>query len=144
MGPGIDESLLVNTKSAEDLQVLHYTLGQKYDNHHDWGVKGYYESRYVTMLLYLSSQDNIRNGGETAFPKALNSRGINIRPQKGMAVLFYNLLEDGNGDDLAVHAALPVLGGEKWMANFWVWDPKRFSNCGTPGGLGARPDTTDE
>ena len=41
------------------------------------------------------------------------------------AVLFYNLLEDGNGDDLAVHAALPVYQGEKWLANFWVWDPKK-------------------
>lgn len=43
---------------------------------------------------------------------------------KGSAVLFYNLLEDGNGDDLSLHAALPVRQGEKWLANFWVWDPK--------------------
>jgi prolyl 4-hydroxylase len=41
----------------------------------------------------------------------------------GQAVLFYNLLEDGNGDDLALHAAMPVKEGEKWLANFWVWDP---------------------
>ena len=41
------------------------------------------------------------------------------------AVLFYNLLADGNGDDLAVHAALPVYQGEKWLANFWVWDPRK-------------------
>ncbi len=43
---------------------------------------------------------------------------------KGSAVVFYNLLADGNGDDLTFHAALPVLHGEKWLANFWVWDPK--------------------
>ena len=47
-----------------------------------------------------------------------------VQPGKGSAVLFYNLLEDGNGDDLALHAALPVNEGEKWLANFWVWDPK--------------------
>ena len=43
-----------------------------------------------------------------------------VHPGKGSAVLFYNLLEDGNGDDLALHAALPVKQGEKWLANFWV------------------------
>ncbi len=26
---------------------------------------------------------------------------------RGAAVLFYDLLEDGNGDDLALHAAVP-------------------------------------
>ena len=36
--------------------------------------------------------------------------------------MFYNLLEDGNGDDLALHAAQPVHSGEKWLANFWIWD----------------------
>ena len=50
---------------------------------------------------------------------------VQVQPGKGSAVLFYNLLEDGNGDDLALHAALPVNEGEKWLANFWVWDPKR-------------------
>jgi prolyl 4-hydroxylase len=50
---------------------------------------------------------------------------LQVQPGKGSAVLFYNLLEDGNGDDLALHAALPVNEGEKWLANFWVWDPKR-------------------
>lgn len=30
-----------------------------------------------------------------------------------------------SGDDLSLHAALPVNRGEKWLANFWIWDPKR-------------------
>jgi prolyl 4-hydroxylase len=30
-----------------------------------------------------------------------------------------------SGDDLSLHAALPVTRGEKWLANFWIWDPKR-------------------
>ena len=45
--------------------------------------------------------------------------GFKVEPRKGSAVLFYNLLEDGNGDDLSLHAALPVWKGEKWLANFW-------------------------
>ena len=65
-------------------------------------------------------------GGETAFPKGYDGGGFKVHPGKGSAVLFYNLLEDGNGDDLALHAALPVEGDhEKILANYWVWDPTR-------------------
>ena len=39
--------------------------------------------------------------------------------------MFYSLLEDGNADDLSLHAALPVKEGEKWLANFWIWDDHR-------------------
>ena len=80
--------------------------------------------------MYLSDQTNSRAGGETSFPKGIlyqgdeMKQGFKVHPGKGSAVLFYNLLEDGNGDDLALHAALPVRDGEKWLANFWVWDDK--------------------
>lgn len=138
----------------EDLQVVHYDIGQKYDSHHDWGVSGYPESRYITLLFYLSDQVDPEAGGETSFPlgvipenrykkieKQINEngeevevevevvekelKGFKVHPGKGSAVLFYNLLPDGNGDVESLHAALPVRRGEKWLANFWVWDPKR-------------------
>ena len=119
----IDESLLTRDKCAEDLQVVHYENGQKYDSHHDWGVSGYPESRFLTLLLYLTDMASPDAGGETAFTKANHGKGVKVHPGKGSAVLFYDLLEDGNGDDLSLHAALPCTKGEKWLANFWVWDP---------------------
>eukprot|EP00981_Chlorochromonas_danica_P005623 scaffold1160_cov174-Ochromonas_danica.AAC.23 len=115
----------IDATNCEDLQVVNYKNGQKYDNHHDWGVSGYPESRYLTLLLYLNDMASRTAGGETAFPKAEGGLGFKVHPGKGSAVLFYDLLEDGNGDDLSLHAALPVYEGEKWVANFWVWDPKR-------------------
>jgi prolyl 4-hydroxylase len=115
----------LDQRNTEDIQVVHYKDGQKYDSHHDWGVSGYPESRYITLLLYLSDMPSPDAGGETAFPKGADGAGFKVQPGKGSAVLFYNLLEDGNGDDLALHAALPVVKGEKWLANFWVWDPAR-------------------
>lgn len=121
----IDEKHLWSHTNAEDIQVVHYVNGQKYDSHHDWGVSGYVESRYITLLLYLTDMESPTAGGETSFPKADGGTGLKVMPKKGNAVLFYNLLEDGNGDDLALHAALPVHSGEKWLANFWIWDPKR-------------------
>jgi hypothetical protein len=34
----IDEKKLNAVDAAEDIQVVHYDVGQKYDAHHDWGV----------------------------------------------------------------------------------------------------------
>ena len=121
----LDEAILHNTKNVEDIQVVHYINGQKYDSHHDWGVAGYPESRFLTLLMYLTDRPSPTAGGETSFPKGADGLGFKVTPKKGDAVLFYNLLPDGNGDDLALHAALPATEGEKWLANFWVWDPKR-------------------
>lgn len=121
----VSHTMLVPGQNAEDMQVVHYKLNQKYDSHHDWGVSGYPESRYITLLLYLNDMEHVTAGGETAFPKGADGLGFKVLPKKGMAVLFYSLLEDGNGDDLSLHAALPLIHGDKWLANFWVWDPKR-------------------
>ena len=55
-------------------------------------------------------------GGETMFPNAA-SGALAVRPVKGAAALFYNLLPDGNGDVASLHEALPIKKGEKWLAN---------------------------
>jgi prolyl 4-hydroxylase len=125
----IDPKLL-NEKGrhiAEDLQVVHYDIGQKYDSHHDWGVSGYPQTRYITLLMYLNDRISDSSGGETSFPlgvQADGTVGFKVRPPKNSAVLFYNLLPDGNADNLALHGALPVNQGEKWLANFWLWDDR--------------------
>ena len=67
-------------------------------------------------------------GGETSFPRWRNghtSKSMDMKPEKGKAMIFYMVNPDGNLDDLTQHAARPVLEGEKWFANLWLWDPYR-------------------
>eukprot|EP00929_Paragymnodinium_shiwhaense_P076989 TRINITY_DN39625_c0_g1_i1.p1 TRINITY_DN39625_c0_g1~~TRINITY_DN39625_c0_g1_i1.p1 ORF type:complete len:509 (+),score=48.19 TRINITY_DN39625_c0_g1_i1:84-1610(+) len=123
----ISNDRMQHTDAAELLQVVHYSVGQKYDAHHDFAVHGIGNPhiRCLTLLLYLN---NPANDGQTAFPKSKHEPGdkpVVTHPGKGAAVLFYNVLPDGNPDELSLHASLPVTRGEKWIANVWFWDPKR-------------------
>lgn len=112
---------------AEQLQLVHYDVGQEYTAHHDFGYAAAGDTiqgaRFATLLFYLNEPES---GGETEFPRYYNgqsSKGLRATPQKGKAVLFYSQLPDGNMDDLSHHAALPVTKGEKYLINLWVRDP---------------------
>jgi prolyl 4-hydroxylase len=119
---GIDHELLSSNKNAEELQVVRYQQSQEYAPHHDFGDDGTPEQRFLTLLLYIQLPDK---GGATSFPKAADGRGLQVVPARGDAVLFYSMLPDGNADDLALHAGMPIHEGEKWVCNLWVWDPVR-------------------
>ena len=113
----------------EDLQIVHYDQGQQYTAHHDFGYpdsRPNAPSRSINLCMYLNDEGLV--GGETAFPRARNAisdEGIKGVPQKGKAMIFYMRTPDGNLDDLSQHAAMPVIEGEKWFANLWIWDPIR-------------------
>lgn len=112
---------------AEPLQLVHYDVGQQYTAHHDFGYSPtdspYQGARFATLLLYLNEG---MEGGETSFPRAVNAETkepLKVVPEAGKAVLFYSFLPDGNLDDFSQHSAVPVIKGEKWLMNLWVWDP---------------------
>lgn len=112
---------------AEQLQLVHYDVGQQYTPHHDFALPSIIEGqpmRFATILLYLNEG---MGGGETAFPRWVNADTGNqliVKPEIGKAVLFYSLLPDGNMDERSQHTALPVTAGEKWLTNLWFWDPE--------------------
>lgn len=58
-------------ENGEDIQVLRYEPGQKYDPHHDYFVDKVNLARgghrIATILMYLS---DVEKGGETVFPSA--------------------------------------------------------------------------
>ena len=136
----IDESLLQKKANdilhahehslAESLQVVRYKESEEYTAHHDFVYPPTFHrhqpTRFATVLLYLNDDFE---GGESVFPRAANARfheGITIKPRRGTAVLFYNMLPDGNMDDLSQHSSQPIERGEKWLANLWVWEPHIF------------------
>lgn len=115
---------------AESLQVVRYKKGgEEYQPHHDFIYPSinhrYQPTRFATLLVYLNTVPE-GQGGETRFPRAVNNynaEGLEVQPRVGRAVLFYNLLEDGNVDDLSQHGSNPTKDHEKWLANLWIWDP---------------------
>ena len=65
-------------------------------------------------------------GGNATFPRAITAEfhdGVSIEPQSGKAILFYNVLPDGNVDELSIHATDTVERGVLYLANLWFWDP---------------------
>jgi prolyl 4-hydroxylase len=107
---------------CEDIQVLHYDLGGEYQPHYDYfdinTPGGLFHlnrggQRMATFMIYLSDTEE---GGETIFPKA----DIKIQPQKGKAVMFFNVDLNGKEDPMSLHGGAPVLKGEKWIMTRWI------------------------
>lgn len=63
---------------------------------------------------------------------------FSVRPSAGRAVLFYSQLPNGQEDPASLHGGCPVLEGEKWAANLWVWNTPREDFPGAPMKEGAK------
>ena len=108
----------LNLLRAESLSILRYGVGEEYKPHRDYlhdpklcgpGTPG---QRVRTIFCYLNEP---ALGGETEFLH-WNQR---FTPKLGRAVIFDNV-RDGAVDPDSVHAGLPVLAGEKWLATWWM------------------------
>ncbi|KAL1252391.1 hypothetical protein QQF64_017084 [Cirrhinus molitorella] len=105
-------------ETAEELQIANYGIGGQYEPHYDskltndsdFQLRG---GRIATVLIYMSDVDI---GGATVFPDV----GAALQPKRGTAVLWFNLLRNGNEDARTLHAACPVFVGSKWVANKWI------------------------
>lgn len=109
-------------ENGEGLQVLWYAIGGEYKNHFDYfdakhpGERKNLErggQRVGTFLMYLSDVDA---GGATRFPRM----NFEVRPKKGMALYFGDMLASGEGDKLSLHAGTPVIAGTKYLATKWL------------------------
>ncbi|KAJ7980181.1 Prolyl 4-hydroxylase subunit alpha-like protein [Quillaja saponaria] len=125
-------------ENGEDIQVLRYEPGQKYDPHYDYFADKVNIARgghrVATVLMYLT---DVVKGGETVFPSAEESprhrasetsddlsecakKGVAVKPRKGDALLFFSLHPNAIPDTSSLHAGCPVIEGEKWSATKWI------------------------
>ena len=137
----IDESFLrhrneyeqteINTHHsiAETMHLTQYVESQGYMPRSDATqppVRNRYQPhRFATVVFFLNDVVG-ESGGDTVFPLAVNEKnhdGIRVVPKRGKALLFYNMLPDGNVDDLSQHSSEFVQDGEKWLGTLFVWDP---------------------
>jgi prolyl 4-hydroxylase len=117
---GICDDLNVPFENAEDMQVVKYAKGGYYNEHHD--SFPYYDPVYMsqgghrilTALIYLNDDFE---GGETRFV----TLDENISPKKCSALFFHPLnKEKMRCHPKALHCGMPVLSGEKYVANIWI------------------------
>ena len=101
---------------AEPLGILRYGPGQEYRPHHDYYTDSQHEAqRIATVFVYLNE---VEEGGGTEFPRL----GVTVHPARGKAVKFLNCDAAGRPNPETLHAGLPVIRGEKWLATLWFWD----------------------
>jgi prolyl 4-hydroxylase len=110
--------LEIPVNHGEGLQILHYQSGQEYEPHYDWfdpelpsfgPMTKQGGQRIASVVMYLNTPEQ---GGGTAFPAI----GLTITARRGSAVYF---AYEG-GDRTSLHAGLPVVRGEKWIATKWL------------------------
>ena len=108
-----------------------YQPGQRYHGHfdgadpHDPDAQQFFDGggqRVATVLIYLNTLEPAQ-GGATAFPQL----GLEVRPQRGSAVIFFPGMLDGTLDKQLWHEARPATA-TKWVSQLWVrqiGDPTR-------------------
>ncbi len=112
----------VPVENGEPLQILHYGVGGEYLPHHDFFEPGDPGSkihvadggqRIATLVIYLNT---VPKGGETAFPNL----DLSVRARAGNGVYFEYVNRDDELDERCLHAGVPVVTGEKWIATKWL------------------------
>jgi prolyl 4-hydroxylase len=106
---------------AEPTQILHYHQGGEYLPHQDFfdpadpGSAQHLQvggQRVATLVTYLN---DVPEGGETEFPEL----ELSVRPSAGTSVYFEYCNRQSRLDRRCLHAGVPVLKGDKWIATKW-------------------------
>jgi prolyl 4-hydroxylase len=109
-------------EKGEGFQVLRYAPGAEYRAHLDTFDPGRPGSaahlrqggqRVGTLVIFLAEPEA---GGGTRFARA----GLEVCPQRGAAVYFACVDDDGAIDPLSLHAGMPVIAGCKCVATKWL------------------------
>jgi len=102
--------------SFELVQVTRYTSGQQFVPHTDaaplFHARRMGLQRLATLLVYLN---DVERGGATRF----HLLGLEVKPQRGAALLFFPAFANGQPDERTLHSGEPA-EDEKWIVQVWV------------------------
>lgn len=109
----------------EPLQVVKYEFNQYYRQHFDYldessdEVRNYGQ-RTATILVYLNTLGEREEGGGTKFHVLDHT----VKPEKGAAVFWVNVTDDGKGDPRTLHSGEPLTNPTsiKYAINIWFRD----------------------
>ena len=117
--------LTLSVENQEPASIVMYEKGEQYKAHWDYFHPQYHPKEYeafvvpsnnnrvATTIFYLNDSFE---GGETYFPKI----DFKIKPELGMCIAFINMFSDDEFNEESLHAGLPVISGEKYIATKWV------------------------
>ncbi|WP_199609030.1 prolyl hydroxylase family protein [Flocculibacter collagenilyticus] len=117
----ISAQLGISVNNSESIQGQKYNVGQEFKAHTDYFEPGTLEyqkhasamgQRAWSFMVYLNTTIK---GGETYFPNL----GVTIKPKKGMALIWNNLLPEGACNPATLHHAMPVISGDKYVVTKW-------------------------
>lgn len=124
----IAEHIGIDASRGETLQGQKYEVGQYFRPHLDWfqGDSFYNHclhsgNRTHTLMIYLN--DDFEGGG-TDFPNLKKT----VVPEKGKAVLWRNLDDDGVGISDVMHEGMDVTSGTKYIITSW-WRERNFDGA---------------
>ena len=117
----IAEYLGIESERSEGTQGQYYQVGQQFKKHTDYFEPNTWEfekfagdsgQRTWTFMIYLT---DVEAGGETLFTEI----GLEVKPKRGMAVVWNNLTAKGEVNPYTAHWAKPVIQGEKVIITKW-------------------------
>eukprot|EP00040_Diaphanoeca_grandis_P013132 m.66378 g.66378 ORF g.66378 m.66378 type:complete len:348 (+) comp23681_c0_seq1:112-1155(+) len=112
------EQLGLHPMHAYHGQVVHYppTAGYKLHTDCHYRTDRFANNRAISSLVYLESHVD-GGGGETVFPRI----EVTVAPEKGMAIVWNNLDDNGNCDARTQHASKPLTSGKKAIFQRWYY-----------------------
>ncbi len=117
----IAEYMGMEVERSEGIQGQYYQVGQEFKQHTDYFEPNTQEyeqfasqlgQRTWTFMIYLN---DVEEGGETAFSEV----NLEVKPKKGMAVVWNSLNANGSVNPKTLHWAKPVIKGEKVVITKW-------------------------
>ena len=117
----------------DPLQVVRYHPGEKYEPHHDsFDLCDFPQKprRHLTFLIYLNDLP-LSAGGATTFPRLK----LSIQPEKHMALVFNDVLDNGLDDERTEHSGTPPVKQDavkyaiNWCGTARPCPPTRQPSC---------------